>query len=55
MMPPKPVINASFGGFSPVINQILAGPGWGWHFETAVDVLRMIPGGVVDRLPICRS
>jgi uncharacterized protein len=50
-MPPKPVIDASFGGFSPVVTQIFAGPGWGWHIETAVHVLRMILGGVFDRFP----
>jgi hypothetical protein len=50
-MPPKAVIDASFGGFSPVVTQMFAGPGWGWHIETAVHVLRMILGGVFDRLP----
>ena len=30
--------------FSPV-------PGWGWHIETAVHLLRMILGGVFDRHP----
>lgn len=50
-MPPKPVIDASFGGFSPAVTQAFAGPGWGWHIETAVHVLRMILGGVFDRFP----
>jgi uncharacterized protein len=50
-MPPKPVIDASFGGFSPMVTQMFAGPGWGWHIETAVHVLRMILGGVFDRFP----
>jgi uncharacterized protein len=49
--PPKPVIDASFGGFSPLVCDIFAGPGWGWHIETAVHVLRMILGGVFDRFP----
>ncbi len=49
--PPKPVIDASYGGFSPLVNEIFAGPGWGWHIETAVHVLRMILGGVFDRFP----
>jgi uncharacterized protein len=49
--PPKPVIDASFGGFSPLVSEIFAGPGWGWHIETAVHVLRMILGGVFDRFP----
>jgi predicted TIM-barrel fold metal-dependent hydrolase len=49
--PPKPVIEASFGGFAPGITDMLAGPGFGWHIETAVHVLRMVLGGVFDRFP----
>ena len=49
--PPKPVIEASFGGFTPLVTEMLAGPGFGWHIETAVHVLRMVLGGVFDRFP----
>jgi uncharacterized protein len=49
--PPKPVAEASFGGFSPLVSEIFAGPGWGWHIETAVHLLRIILGGVFDRFP----
>ena len=49
--PPKPVIEASYSGFSPIVNEMLAGPGWGWHIETAVHVIRLILGGVFDRYP----
>ena len=49
--PPKPVIEASYSGFSPLVNEMLAGPGWGWHIETAVHVIRLILGGVFDRYP----
>ena len=49
--PPQPVIDASFGGFSPLVSDIFAGPGWGWHIETAVHVIRLILGGVFDRFP----
>lgn len=49
--PPKPVIDASFGGFAPLVTEMLAGPGFGWHVETAVHVLRMVLGGVFDRFP----
>lgn len=49
--PPKPVIEASFDGFSPLVTEMLAGPGFGWHIETAVHVLRMVLGGVFDRFP----
>jgi predicted TIM-barrel fold metal-dependent hydrolase len=48
-LPPKPVIEASYGGFSPIMTELLAGPGWGWHIETAVHVLRLVLGGVFDQ------
>jgi uncharacterized protein len=49
--PPKPVIEASFGGFTPLVTQMFAGPGWGWHIETAVHAIRLILGGAFDRFP----
>jgi uncharacterized protein len=49
--PPQPVIDASFGGFAPQVSWMFSGPGWGWHIETAVHVIRMILGGVFDRYP----
>ena len=49
--PPTPVIEASYSGFGPIVTEMLAGPGWGWHMETAVHVIRMILGGVFDRYP----
>ena len=49
--PPQPVIDASYGGFSPVVTYMLAGAGWGWHIETAIHVIRMVLGGVFDRFP----
>jgi uncharacterized protein len=48
-LPPKPVIEASYGGFSPIMTELIAGPGWGWHIETAVHVLRLVLGGVFDQ------
>jgi len=47
--PPRPVIEASYGGFSPIITDMLAGAGWGWHIETAIHVIRLILGGVFDQ------
>ena len=49
--PPKAVIEASYGGFSPAVGDMLAGSAWGWHIETAVHVIRLILGGVFDRFP----
>jgi hypothetical protein len=49
--PPKPVIEAVYSGFSPMVNEMLASAGWGWHIETAVHVIRLILGGVFDQYP----
>ena len=50
-MPPKAVLEASYGGFSPQVTAMLATGGWGWHIETAVHLIRMIIGGMFDRYP----
>jgi len=50
-IPPKAVVEASFGGFSPPVVAMLSGAGWGWHIETAVHLIRMVLGGVFDRHP----
>ncbi|HVU44188.1 MAG TPA: amidohydrolase family protein [Xanthobacteraceae bacterium] len=49
--PPKPVLDTYYGGFNPMLTEMLAGGAWGWHIETAVHVIRMISGGVFDRFP----
>jgi hypothetical protein len=48
---PQPVVDAWYGGLSPMVGEMMAGPGWGWHIETALHVLRMILGGVFDAHP----
>jgi len=50
-IPPHPVCEASYSGFSPQVNFLLAGPAWGWHVETGLHVIRMVLGGVFDRFP----
>ncbi|MCC6777902.1 MAG: amidohydrolase [Hyphomicrobiales bacterium] len=50
-IPPKAVVEASFGGFSPGVTAMLVTGAWGWHIETAVHLIRMIVGGVFDRHP----
>jgi len=50
-VPPKPVVDALYGGFSPAVTTVFASGGWGWHIETAVHLLRMVLGGVFDRYP----
>lgn len=49
--PPQAVFDAYYGGFSPVVSDTFGSPGWGWHIETAVHVLRLILGGAFDRFP----
>ncbi len=49
--PPQPVVDAYYSGFSPLLNDMFASPGWGWHIETAVHVIRLILGGAFDRFP----
>jgi uncharacterized protein len=48
---PQTVANAWYGGLNPIVSEMMAGPGWGWHIETALHVLRMILGGVFDAHP----
>jgi predicted TIM-barrel fold metal-dependent hydrolase len=50
-LPPKPVVDAVYGGLLPPVSAMFAGPAWGWHVETAVHLIRMILGGVFDRYP----
>jgi predicted TIM-barrel fold metal-dependent hydrolase len=33
------------------VSDLFGSPGWGWHIETAVHVLRLILGGAFDRFP----
>ncbi len=49
--PPAAVLDTYYGGFAPLLSEMLAGGGWGWHIETAVHVIRLIAGGVFDRFP----
>ena len=49
---PLPVVfEAYYKGFDPQIEYLLGTGFWGWHSETAIHTLRMILGGVFDRVP----
>jgi len=50
-MPPAEVRKAYYEGFAPKINFGLATFGWGWHYETALHVMRLAVAGVMDRYP----
>jgi uncharacterized protein len=49
--PPKAVFDAYYAGFSPLVSDMFGSPGWGWHIETAVHVIRLVLGGAFDRFP----
>jgi len=49
--PPKPVVDAYYGGFAPEVSTFLSIAGGGWHIDNGVHCLRLILGGVFDRFP----
>jgi hypothetical protein len=48
-IPPEAVRKAYYEGLPPPVQFLLSAPGWGWHAETAVHVLRMVLSGTLDR------
>jgi predicted TIM-barrel fold metal-dependent hydrolase len=52
--PPPAVRAAYYDGFNPTTNATFATHGLGWHYETGVQLLRMILAGVFDRFPELR-
>ena len=50
-LPPQPVIDAYYQGFSPAVSGKLPAAGLGWHIDTGIHCIRMILGAVFDRFP----
>ena len=51
-MPESAVSNAYYGGKWPAaVHWLFAGPGFGWHAEAGIHVLRLILSGAFDRHP----
>jgi predicted TIM-barrel fold metal-dependent hydrolase len=50
-VPPKPVIDAYYTGFSPEVSAFLSIAGSGWHIDNGIHCLRLILGGVFDQFP----
>jgi len=49
---PSPAVrDAYYGGYDPRLSAALATHGIGWHYETGVELLRLILAGVFDRFP----
>jgi predicted TIM-barrel fold metal-dependent hydrolase len=51
-IPPKPVVDAYYGGFTPEVSAFLSIAGGGWHIDNGVHCLRLILGGVLDQFPV---
>jgi len=49
--PQQGVLDAYYKGFGEDIDSLFAGPGIGWHYETGIQIIRMILAGVFDRFP----
>lgn len=50
-LPPRPVLDAYYDGLPGFAGFLLACPGFGWHAETALHVLRLVLAGVFERHP----
>jgi predicted TIM-barrel fold metal-dependent hydrolase len=48
-IPPEAVRKAYYDGLPGAASFLLSSPGWGWHAETAVHILRLVLSGVLDR------
>jgi predicted TIM-barrel fold metal-dependent hydrolase len=49
--PPAAVRNAYYDGFGDVVDSALGTHGVGWHYDTGVQLLRLILAGVFDQFP----
>jgi uncharacterized protein len=50
-LPPTEVRKAYYEGFPQKISIGLASFGWGWHYETALHVMRLAVSGTLDKYP----
>jgi uncharacterized protein len=50
-LPPESVRKAYFDGLPGATGFLLSAPGWGWHSELAIHVLRLVLSGTLDRHP----
>jgi predicted TIM-barrel fold metal-dependent hydrolase len=49
--PQQGVLDAYYRGFGSEIDALFARPGIGWHYETGIQIVRLILAGVFDRFP----
>ena len=50
-IPTAAVREAYYTGFGPQSDHVFAGPALGWHYETGVQLMRLVLSGVFDRHP----
>ncbi|MGH7044414.1 MAG: amidohydrolase family protein [Acetobacteraceae bacterium] len=50
-IPPEPVRHAYYDGLPGQMGFVLSTAAWGWHIETAIQVLRLVLSGALDRHP----
>ena len=46
-----PVREQLYGGFDQQLSTMFAGGGIGWHYETGIQIVRLVLAGVFDRFP----
>ncbi len=49
--PANSVRHAYYSGFNAEFDDLFAGPGIGWHYESGIQVLRLVLSGIFDRFP----
>lgn len=47
----QPVREQLYGGFDKQLSILFSGPGIGWHYETGIQIVRLVLAGVFDRFP----
>ena len=52
--PQDSVVEACYGGMGDAITPLFARPGIGWHYETGIQIVRLVLAGVFDRFPDLR-
>ncbi len=50
-LPPEPVRQAYYSDLPPGASRVLESAAWGWHSETAIQVLRLVMRGTLDKHP----
>jgi predicted TIM-barrel fold metal-dependent hydrolase len=48
---PEPVRQAYYSDLPAGASRVLEAAGWGWHSETAIQILRLVLSGALDRYP----